>query len=212
MNGNEEQPTRGATESESGPGKGTGRSKTSRRLLEGLVIVVLAVIVALVLRTFVVQSFYIPSRSMEPTLQIGDRILVNKLSYRLHGIGRGDIIVFRRPPLEESVCSPPPVNDLVKRVIGLPGETISLAGGQVLVNGRRLSEPWLPAGTQTMPGPSSAPFSLSQSYRVPNGDYFLLGDNRGESCDSRYWGPIPRSLVVGKVDLRIWPINRIAWF
>jgi signal peptidase I len=149
---------------------------------------------------------------MVPTLKIGDRIIVNKLSYRIHGVGRGDIVVFARPPGEAAICSPPPVNDLVKRVIGLPGETISLSGGQVFINGHELAEPWLPAGTQTLPGPGDVPYSLSQPFRIPQGDYFVMGDNRTESCDSRYWGPIPRSLIVGKVDLRIWPISRIAWF
>ena len=86
---------------------------------------VVAVLVAVLLRAFVVQTFYIPSGSMEPTLQIGDRILVNKLSYHLHGVDRGDIVVFSRPPAEN--CGGPEVNDLVKRVIGLPGDVLSLS-------------------------------------------------------------------------------------
>ena len=175
-------------------------------------IVAVAVAVAVLLRTFVVQTFYIPSASMEPTLQEGDRILVNKLSYHLHGVDRGDIIVFSRPPLEAQSCSGPLVNDLVKRVIGLPGETISLHDGAVEVDGRKLPQPWLPAGTSTLPGPGSAPYSLQQPYKVPSGMYFLMGDNRKYSCDSRYWGPIPRSLIVGKVDVRIWPLSRFRIF
>ena len=92
--------------------------------------VVVALAAALLLRTFVVQTFYIPSGSMEPTLQVGDRILVDKLSYHLHGVDRGNIVVFRRPADEN--CGGPPVADLVKRVIGLPGETISLSKGHVV--------------------------------------------------------------------------------
>ena len=190
--------------------QGSRGRRTGRWLFEAAVIVMVALLVAVLLRSFVVQTFYIPSASMEPTLQIGDRILVNKLSYHLHGVGRSDIVVFRRPPLEERSCSGPLVNDLVKRVIGLPGDTISLSHGKVLINGRQLAEPWLPAGDLTGPGPGSAPYSLAKPYKVPAGDYFLMGDNRTYSCDSRYWGPIPRSLIVGKVDLRIWPLNRLG--
>jgi signal peptidase I len=168
--------------------------------------------VAVLLRSFVVQTFYIPSQSMEPTLQVGDRILVNKLSYHLHGVDRGDIVVFRRPPREEETCSGPLVNDLVKRVVGLPGETVSLHDGVVDINGKPLREPGLPAGDVTTPGPGDTPYSLEKPFRVPAGDYFLMGDNRTASCDSRYWGPISRSLIVGKVDVRIWPVSRLHLF
>jgi signal peptidase I len=184
----------------------------SRWLREGIVVVVVAVLVAVLLRAFVVQTFYIPSGSMEPTLQIGDRILVNKLSYDLHGVHRGDIVVFARPPAEN--CGGPEVNDLVKRVIGLPGNVISLSGGYVYIDGKRLDESWLPASEQgvTTPGPPGTPYSLVRPYRVPANDYFMMGDNRTDSCDSRYWGPIPGSLIVGKVDLRVWPLTSIKLF
>jgi len=174
--------------------------------------VVVAVLVAVLLRTFVVQTFYIPSGSMEPTLQIGDRIIVNKLSYDLHGIDRGDIVVFARPPAEN--CGGPEVNDLVKRVIGLPGDVLSLSGGYVYVDGRRLDESWLPADEQgrTAPGPAGVSSDLAQPYRVPANDFFVMGDNRENSCDSRYWGPVARSLIVGKVELRIWPLSSVKIF
>ena len=120
---------------------------------------VVAVLVAVLLRAFVVQTFFIPSGSMEPTLQIGDRILVNKLSYHLHGVDRGDIVVFSRPPTEN--CGGPEVNDLVKRVIGLPGDVVSLANGYVYIDGKRLDETWLPvvrAGHHRRPDrPATAP-------------------------------------------------------
>lgn len=185
------------------------RRPTGKWLREGVIVVVVAVLVAVLLRAFVVQTFYIPSGSMEPTLQIGDRILVNKLSYDLHGVDRGNIVVFSRPPAEN--CGGPEVNDLVKRVIGLPGETISLSGGDVYVDGKRLDESWLPASEQntTEPGPGGTPYSLAHAYHVPAGDYFVMGDNRSDSCDSRYWGPIPKSLIVGKVEVRVWPVS--AW-
>jgi signal peptidase I len=149
---------------------------------------------------------------MEPTLQIGDRILVNKLSYHLHGIHRGDIVVFSRPPAEN--CGGPEVNDLVKRVIGMPGEVLTLSHGYVYVDGKRLDESWLPATEQgvTSSGPPGNSSNLAQPYRVPANDYFVMGDNRTDSCDSRYWGPISKSLVVGKVEVRVWPIPSIKFF
>src|SRR5580700_5605369 len=121
-----------------------GTPKRSRWLRETALVVIVALVAALLLRAFVVQTFYIPSGSMEPTLKVGDRILVDKLSYHLHGVDRGNIVVFRRPADEN--CGGQPVADLVKRIIGLPGETISLTKGSkgyVLVNGKRLDETWL---------------------------------------------------------------------
>jgi signal peptidase I len=174
--------------------------------------VVVAVLVAVLLRAFVVQTFYIPSGSMEPTLQVGDRILVDKLSYHLHGVDRGDIVVFSRPPAED--CGGPEVNDLVKRVVGLPGDMISLSGGFVYIDGKRLDESWLPPTEQgkTEPGPAGNAANLQHPFHIPSNDYFVMGDNRGDSCDSRYWGPIARSLIVGKVDLRVWPISSVHFF
>jgi len=185
---------------------------SGRWLREGIIVVVVAVLVAVLLRAFVVQTFYIPSGSMEPTLQIGDRILVNKLSYDLHGVDRGNIVVFARPPAEN--CGGPEVNDLVKRVIGLPGNVISLSGGYVYIDGKRLDESWLPDSEQgvTTPGPPGTPYSLVHSFKVPPNDYFVMGDNRTDSCDSRYWGPISKSLIVGKVDLRVWPLSSVKLF
>ena len=171
-----------------------------------------ALVVAFLLRTFVIATYSIPSGSMEPTLQVGDRIVVDKLSYHVHGVGRGNIVVFSTPPKED--CAGAPVANLVKRVIGLPGETVSLSGGNVFINGRELAEPWLPASEQgrTYPGPSPEAFSLHHPFHVPKGDVYVMGDNRTLSCDSRYWGPIAQSTIVGKVDLRIWPLSRLNLF
>jgi signal peptidase I len=188
----------------------SGRS--SRWAIEIGIVVVVAVVIAVLLRTFVVATYSIPSGSMEPTLQVGDRIVVDKLSYHLHGVDRSNIIVFSTPPKED--CAGPPVADLVKRVIGLPGETISLAGGRVYINGKYLPEPWLPPSVQnaTGPGPSAAAYALHHPYRIPAGYVFVMGDNRTFSCDSRYWGPVQESTIVGKVDLRIWPLSRLGFF
>jgi signal peptidase I len=186
--------------------------RSGRWAIELGVVVLVAVVVAILLRTFVVATYSIPSGSMEPTLQVGDRIVVDKLSYHLHGVDRGNIIVFSTPPKED--CAGPPVSDLVKRVIGLPGETISLSDGRVYINGRYLPEPWLPQGAQnvTNPGPSVAAYSLHHPYRIPTGYVYVMGDNRTFSCDSRYWGPVQESTIVGKVDLRIWPLSRLGIF
>ena len=133
-----EEPTSGAASGGARSGKSERTRRSSHWLREAVFVVVVAVLVAVLLRTFVVQTFYIPSGSMEPTLQIGDRILVDKLSYHLHGVQRGDIVVFSRPPAEN--CGGPEVNDLVKRVIGLPGDVLTLSGGYVYVDGKRLNE------------------------------------------------------------------------
>ena len=185
---------------------------SARWIVELVGVVVVAILVAVLLRTFVVATYSIPSGSMEPTLQVGDRIVVDKLSYHLHGVDRGNIVVFSTPPNED--CAGPPVADLVKRVIGLPGEIISLQDGSVYIDKRLLPEPYLPTTvrTDTYPGPSNNGYALHRAYRIPAGDVFVMGDNRPESCNSRYWGPIRESTIVGEVDLRIWPLSRIGFF
>jgi signal peptidase I len=176
------------------------RRRRRRALIEWALVLLVALGVAVAMRTYVVQTFYIPSGSMEPTLDIGDRILVDKLSYHLHAVHRGDIIVFARPPGE---TLEPGVNDLVKRVIGLPGETISAKGGQVYINGKLLPEPWLPKGVVT---------SNFGPVHIPKGYYFVMGDNRPFSSDSRVFGPISGKLIVGRVVARIWPLSRFKFF
>jgi signal peptidase I len=156
-----------------------------------------AFLIAVVVRAFLFQAFYIPSASMVPTLQKNDRVLVNKLSYKLHDVHRGDIIVFKAPKNVN-----PPVKDLVKRVIGLPGDTVEgRDDGYVYVNGKRLNEPYLNKPGITTPG-----FSARV---VPADHYWVMGDNRTISEDSRYFGFIPKSAIVGRVFIRIWPLSRI---
>ena len=143
-----------------GQGNDPEETSSSRWIVELVGVVVVAILVAVLLRTFVVATYSIPSGSMEPTLQIGDRIVVDKLSYHLHGVDRGNIVVFTTPPNED--CAGPPVADLVKRVIGLPGEIISLEDGNVYINGRLLPEPFLPPDVRddTYPGPSTNAYAL----------------------------------------------------
>jgi signal peptidase I len=173
----------------------------TRVVLEWVAVAVAALLVAFLVRTYVVQTFYIPSASMEPTLQIGDRIIVSKLSYDFHAVHRGDIVVFHAPPKESTVCADPEVKDLVKRVIGLPGETISSRGNTVLINGKPLAEPWFPAVDLGPP---------IRTQVIPKDQYFVMGDNRPNSCDSRMWGTLPGANIIGHVVLRVWPLSRIG--
>ena len=133
-------------------------------------------------------TFYIPSGAMLPTLKIGDRIVVATSGYTIR---RGDIVVFKRPPADVGTTDA----DLVKRVIGMPGETISSEGNTVLVNGQPLSEPWLPA----LPGICAESAENIATTKIAPGHYFVMGDCRGDSADSRTWGTVAISLIVGKV-------------
>ncbi len=179
------------------------RGARLRAIVEWSVVVVVALALAVVVRAEVAQMFYIPSGSMLPTLHVGDRIVVDKLSYRFGSVHRGDVVVFHRPPLEQSDYS-----DLVKRVVGLPGDVVSLSDGHVEIDGRPLAEPWLPnPPPRTAPSALSQPFSLQHPYRVPPGEYFVMGDNRSDSEDSRYFGAIPARLIVGKMAFRVWPFG-----
>ena len=168
-----------------------------RSAVEWVVIVVAALLAALLIKTFLLQAFYIPSDSMNPTLVQRDRVLVNKLSYHFHDVHRGDIVVFSRPPGEDD----PNIKDLIKRVIGLPGETIEGRDGQILINGRALKEPYTA---------KNSPLSDFTPRKVPPGRYFVMGDNRGNSKDSRVFGPISKSLIVGRAFIRVWPLSHIS--
>lgn len=184
-------------------------NRAQRAVIEWGIILLVVVLSTVVLRTFVVQSFYIPSGSMLPTLQIGDRIIVDKLSYRFHDPQRGDIVVFARPPLEDQLYT-----DLVKRVVGLPGETISSKNGAVYINGKQLHEPWLPPGSQSFTGALAGgdahqEFDLPGPVKIPPGEYYVMGDNRRNSEDSRFFGPIPKSLIVGRAVAVVWPLGHV---
>lgn len=175
--------------------RGKGHLRTS---LEWVAVIVGALAVALIVRTVFVQTFYIPSGSMESTLNIGDRVLVNKLAYKAHEVHRGDVIVFRRPPGLQSDR----INDLIKRVIGLPGETVEGHDGHMYVNGYQLDEPYVKTGEVTNDfGPA----------KVPDGMVWVMGDNRGNSADSRVFGPIPVNLIEGRAFVLVWPLNRLGW-
>ena len=176
------------------------RRRWWRTPVETAVTVGVAVLLAVLVRTFVFQTYYIPTSSMVPTLGVYDRILVQKAFFNWHDVREGDIVVFSHPPRDD--CPGPANGDLVKRVIALPGQTIYSAGNSIYVNGHLLAEPYLPRDDPL--GPPIPDASRQHPYRVPPGEFYLLGDNRAISCDSRYWGPIEGTSIVGKVVLVWW--------
>lgn len=179
-----------------------------------------AFIIAFLVKTFVAQAFFIPSESMVHTLEVGDRVLVSRMAYRLHEPRRGDVVVFTSPfdtpgqddddplgtrvlhtVLESVGLRQPSTEDFIKRVIGLPGETIEGKGGTILINNRALSEPYL-----AEPGVSDFPPTT-----IGEGEVWVMGDNRNRSSDSRVFGPIKDSKIVGRAILRIWPVTRLGF-
>jgi signal peptidase I len=178
----------------------TKRRKRRRLLIEWLVVLAVAAAVAVLLRAFVVQAFFVPSPSMVPTLQVGDRILVVKTTLLTGPVSRGSIVVFKHPTYFPCNAGPDDnIQDLVKRVIGLPGETISSVNNTIYIDGKALSEPgWYRAGY-----PEVGPTQIAKQV-IPKGDYFVMGDNRTDSCDSRTFGPIEGSSIIGQVELIVW--------
>ncbi len=187
---------------------------TTRTIVEWTLVLGGALIVAVLIRNYLFTTFWIPSPSMQPSL-IGDpkpsgrhdRIVINRLSYKIHSVHRGDIVVFSTPKSEAAVTdSGKKIKDLVKRVIGLPGETVTLRDHDVYIDGKRLAEPYLPPGTQTVPI-----CTLQSTFKIPPKSVLVLGDNRGDSSDGRCFGPIPERTILGRAFIRIWPITKITW-
>lgn len=175
-----------------------GRSRWRRRLTETASTLLAAVLLSVLVRTYAFETFFIPSGSMIPTLGVYDRVLVQKAFFDWHEVREGDIVVFAHPPLDQ--CPGPQHVDLIKRVIALPGQTIYSASGAVYVDGRRLAERYLPS-----PDPLGMPIASStHPFRVPAGEFYVLGDNRALSCDSRYWGPVKGASIVGRAIVVVW--------
>ena len=193
------------------PGRAAGGPLTApeaprsrRRVLAGWAIsVAVALLLAFGIRAFVFQAFSIPTTSMVPTLDVGDRILVLKAFFNWHQVREGDIVVFTHPPRDH--CPGPAGTDLVKRVIALPGQTIYSAGGILYVDGTRLREPYLPPHDPL--GPPIPGATRQDPFRVPRGEFYVMGDNRAISCDSRFWGPIKGSSIIGKAVMLMWHDN-----
>jgi len=178
-----------------------------------LVVVSAAAFIATFLRQDVVTPYYIPSASMEPTLHgcpgcDEDRILVDRLSYHLHSPHLGDVVVFHRPSTWK-------VDDkvLVKRVIGLPGDVLTVHQGGLFINGREIEEPYLKHGCEAMTSLSEAPRPphITRIGPIPPGEVFVMGDNRCNSEDSRAFGPVPESDIIGRAFVIVWPLDRIHY-
>jgi signal peptidase I len=174
--------------------------------------IIVALILAIAIRTFILQPFRIPSTSMVPTLLVGDRLMVNKLSYgaivpftthRLPGFSkpkRGDIVVFRSPEDRKK--------DFIKRLIGIGGESIEIKLGDIYVNGQKVTNPVIDNTYYYNRGTYG---EVNKTITVPTGYYFVLGDNSGSSSDSRFWGFVPQEDVIGKAEFIYWPPMRIRF-
>jgi len=178
--------------------------RSYRHLIEWTILVAVALVLTFGLRAYAFQTYFIPSGSMEPTLQVGDRIIVDKLAVDVGSIHRGDILVFKSPPNEDCTGVHDPV--LVKRVIGLPGDSLYSVGNRIFVNGHPLKEAWPhfePLGPPAV-APKAHPVVVSPNH------YFMMGDNHADSCDSRFWGTITHADIIGKAFLIVWPLGRIG--
>jgi signal peptidase I len=156
-----------------------------------------ALVLALGLRTFVVEARWIPSPSMVPTLAIEDRLIVEKVSYRFGKPQRGDIVVFNPTARLEAEKYK---DAFIKRVVGIPGDSVEVKNGKVFVNGKALKEGYIAEVPRYTWGPQT----------VPSGEYLVLGDNRNNSYDGHFWGFVPQDKIVGKAVLRFWPLNRLG--
>jgi signal peptidase I len=174
-------------ESEEGP-------SALRNIVEWVVILAGALVIAVLVKAFLFQAFFIPSGSMENTLQIHDHVLVNKLSYKLHDIHRGDIVVFERPPREAD----PNIKDLIKRVIAVEGDVVESRDNTMYVNDKPLVEPYRKSAENGLAVPRTT---------IAPGMVWVMGDNRTNSADSRVFGAIEAKSVVGRAFVRIWPIG-----
>ena len=183
------------------------KKSATRVTIEWVAVLAGALALALILRAVLFQAYYIRFTSMEPTLSNGDRVLVNKLGYDLHDVNRGDLVVFERP---EGV-SGRQEDDLIKRVIALPGEVVRFVEGHVYIDGQRLHEPYLASsGITTGAMPAGCAAIRDDGCLIGAGEFFVMGDNRANSTDSRSFGPIPEDLIVGHAFLRIWPVTEFG--
>lgn len=180
--------------------------------IEGLKTIALSGILALGIRTLVAEARWIPSGSMLPTLQINDRLIIDKVSYHFQDPKRGDVVVFSPT---EALKQQDFKDAFIKRVIGLPGDTVELQGGKVYVNNQPLVEKYLDQGQKTIidvcNNPNHpAPYYLSKAVTVPPNSYLVLGDNRQSSYDSRCWGLVPRENIIGRATVRFWPLHSLG--
>jgi signal peptidase I len=182
-------------------------------VIDWVVTIVVAVGAVLAIKAWVVNPYRIPSSSMEPTLhcaqpaseceaRFSDRVLANRFIYHFRSPHRGEIVVFKTPPAAEQCEDGAGGQTFVKRIIGLPGDTVQERRGKILINGQALDEPYIPATERD---------ANSGRWHVPAGSYFMMGDNRASSCDSRSWGAVPRANLIGPVFAVYWPPQRIGF-
>jgi len=195
----------------------TGRlPRRARIIVDWIVTIVGAIAIVLAIKAWVINPYRIPSSSMEPTLhcarpapgceaRFSDRVLANRFIYHFRAPQRGDVIVFETPPAARAKCGAG--GTFVKRIIGLPSETVQIRLRQgaafVYIDGRRLEEPYIEHDRRDV--------GLAETFKVPPGKYFVMGDNRSQSCDSRVWGSVPRANIIGKVFMTYWPPQRISF-
>ena len=197
----------------------TKEKSTAASLLELVVIVAVALGLALGIQAFLVKPFRIPSESMVPTLEIGQRVLVDRVTKNFSDYGRGDILVFKPPAgadtnscgvrhPSQAACPRPTDNrsdtNFIKRVVAVGGDRLKVVGGAVYVNGQRQSEPYARLDR------ACGICNLPREIRVPSGYLFMMGDNRGASADSREWGPIPKDWVIGQAFATYWPPGKVG--
>ena len=180
----------------------------SKIIRDWIFVIVIALGAAMLVRVFVLQQFYISGPSMETSLFQNDRVLVNKLSYRLHDVARGDVIVFDRVTTSGGVVEH---DDLIKRVIAVGGDSIQIKKCQVWVNGLEVEEPYLGFIDEGADLNSRCRVVDMPALTVPDDQLFVMGDNRAESFDSRSFGPIPRKLVIGRAFAVVWPLGSLRW-
>ena len=196
------------------------KKQTARgSLIELVTIVAVALGLALGIQAFLVKPFRIPSESMEPTLDVGQRVLVDRVSFRFGNPDRGDIVVFKPPKgADDNVCGvrhssesacPRPTGgrsdtNFIKRVVAVGGDHLKVIAGRVYIDGRRQKEPFI------RPDAQCGICNLPQEITIPKGYYFMMGDNRGESADSREWGPVPKKWMIGRAFATYWPPKRIG--
>ena len=198
---------------------GTKQKSGHGGLLELVTIVAVALGLALGIQAFIVKPFRIPSESMVPTLAVGQRVLVDRVSFRFSEPERGDIVVFKPPKGADSdTCGvdhsdrspcPAPTEDrsetnFIKRVVAVGGDRLRVMGGRVFINGEQQDEPYI------RPDDQCGICNLPEEITIPKGHFFMMGDNRGESADSREWGPIPEKWMIGKAFLTYWPPGKIG--
>jgi signal peptidase I len=196
---------------------------TPGAIVELVLIVGFAVGLALVIQAFVVKPYQIPTGSMIPTLEIGQRVLVQRVSYHFSDPEIGDIVVFHPPegadqaarcglqPLPQGEACPEPIDtpddtNFIKRVVATPGDTLSIKDGHAIVNGEPIPDDFI------KPCANQQGCTLPKQITIPPDHYFMMGDNRGSSDDSRFWGPVPKDWIIGKAFATYWPLDRIGIF